>query len=69
MEHGSALVPLAELAERHLGLAPARAAEYAQRGALALPAIRVGRQKSPWLVHLRDLAGLIDAQRQGSTPA
>jgi hypothetical protein len=45
VEHGSALVPLAELAERHLGLAPARAAEYAQRGALALPAIRVGRQK------------------------
>jgi hypothetical protein len=63
VEHGSAVVPLRELAEPYLGTSVERAHIMAKQGIVGLPVFRAGGSRSPWLVHLYDLAKHIDAQR------
>jgi hypothetical protein len=63
IEHGSTVVPLRDLAETMLGTSGERAHTMANKGQLDLPVFRAGGRRSPWLVHLYDLAQHIDAQR------
>ena len=63
VEYGTTVVPLRDLAQPYLGCSVDRACVMAQKGELALPAFRMGGQRSPWLVHLFDLAKFVDAQR------
>ena len=60
--YGSPTVPLVDIAEEFLGLSSRKAQEYANKGQLPLPAFRLGSRKSPYQVHLKDLAKLIDQQ-------
>lgn len=66
-EFETAEIPLDDLAEKYLGLSPAKARREAARQALPFPAHR-GRnsQKAPWLVHAQDLAHHLDAQRDAA---
>ena len=66
VEYGRTVVPLSELAEPYLGCTVDRACVMARDGELALPAFRMGGQRSPWLVHLYDLAQFVDGQRTGA---
>ena len=66
VEHGHTTVPLADLCEPVLGMSVDRASVMARDGGLGLPAFRLGNQRSPWLVHLFDLAQYIDEQRVGA---
>ena len=63
VEHRSTVVPLRDIAKPYLGTSVERAQVMANRGDLELPCFRLGNQRSPWLVHLFDLAQHIDAQR------
>ncbi len=63
IQYGRSTVPLADLSETFLGISVDRAQVMARDGTLVLPAFRLGGQRSPWLVHLYDLAQHIDAQR------
>ena len=69
VEHGTPVVPLREVSSALLGMTPERACVLAKRGALSVPVFRAGGPRSPWLLHLFDLAQHIDAQRAdaGST--
>lgn len=60
---GGPTVRLDEVAELYFGLSPRTAQARATAGTLPVPAFRA-TQKSPYLVHLLDLAGYIDAQRK-----
>jgi len=62
-EYGSTTVPLTRCAEL-FGCSPDEAAKRAARAALPVPAFRCGRQKSPWLVNVEDLADYIESQRR-----
>lgn len=66
VEYGRTVVPLRELAETFLGMAPERASQQAKRGELDLPVFKTGGSRSPWMLHLYDLAQHIDAQRAGA---
>ncbi len=61
-EHGGALVALEKVAPL-LGLSAGRATHLAGRGGLPVPAFKLGSVKSPWLVHLFDVACRVDALR------
>lgn len=64
-EYETPAVPLSEICEKYLGLKPATAEKKALLGELTLPTFRLGEsQKSPRLVHLQDLAELIDRKRK-----
>ena len=63
VEYGRTMVPLRDIAEPILGMAPERACVLAARGEIMVPSFRAGGPRSPWLVHLYDLAQHIDAQR------
>jgi len=64
-EYETPTVPLAEICEKYLGLKPRTAEDKAALGQLPLPTFRLGTsQKSPRLVHLQDLAELIDQKRK-----
>ena len=63
VEYGRTTMPLSDLCEPYLGMSSERATIMAREGTLVLPAFRLGGQRSPWLVHLFDLAHHIDAQR------
>jgi len=51
---------LVDISSKYLGISAKKAGDYAAAGTLAVPAFRLGSQKSPWLVNLTDLADLID---------
>jgi hypothetical protein len=53
-------VPLFDVCDKYLGLSSKKAGQMANTATLALPAFRLGSQKTPWLVSLVDLAKLID---------
>lgn len=55
-EHGQADIPLSDVAEKYLGISPAKAARLAGAQQLPFPVFRGGSQKSPWLVSVPDLA-------------
>lgn len=62
--HGSGpTVKLEDITEHYFGISPRTAQARATAGKLPVPAFRVN-QKSPYLVHLVDLAQYIDDQRQ-----
>jgi hypothetical protein len=63
VEHGSAVVALRELAGPYLGTSGERAHILANKGDVGLQVFRAGGSRSPWLVHLYDLAQHIDALR------
>ena len=63
IQYGRAVVPLRELSESMLGTTPERAQVMAKRGELGLPVFRALGPRSPWQIHLYDLAQHIDARR------
>ncbi|MFJ3266781.1 pyocin activator PrtN family protein [Serratia proteamaculans] len=64
-EYEKSNIPLSEIAERYLGLKPATAEQKAAEGRLPIATFRVGNtQKAPRLVHIEDLAALIDQRRK-----
>jgi len=63
VQYGRAIVPLRELSEPMLGTTPERAQVLAKAGELGLPVFRALGPRSPWQIHLYDLAQHIDARR------
>ncbi|MCS2150757.1 pyocin activator PrtN family protein [Scandinavium manionii] len=64
-EYETPAVPLSEICEKYLGIKPATAEKKALLGELLLPTFRLAEsQKAPRLVHLQDLAELIDLKRK-----
>lgn len=75
-EFGTAHIPLELIATRYLGMTVENAKRAASLRQLPVPAIRLGSQKSPWLVPAEDLAKYLDrlkeeARREthGASPA
>ncbi|EMY3520677.1 TPA: pyocin activator PrtN family protein [Yersinia enterocolitica] len=63
-EFETSTIPLADIAERYLGMKPTTADKKAGAGELSIPTFRIGNtQKSPRMVHVKDLADLIDMRR------
>lgn len=63
-EFETAVIPLSLISEKFLGLRPSTAEQKAAEGKLSLPTFRVGdTQKAPRMVHISDLAELIDRRR------
>ena len=59
------VIPLKDICSEFFGLAPATANQRALAATLPVPAMRMGNsQKSPWFVHISDLANYIDNQRK-----
>lgn len=58
--HRDAIVPLADICEKYFGLGLFQAKRAARMRKLPVPALRLGDQKSPWMVKLSDLAEYID---------
>ncbi|EKP0300250.1 MULTISPECIES: pyocin activator PrtN family protein [Aeromonas] len=64
-QFNAATIPLSQIAESLLGLKPATAETHARTGRLPFPTFRMGEsQKSPRLVHVKDLAEFIDNRRK-----
>ncbi|HHR5538648.1 TPA: pyocin activator PrtN family protein [Klebsiella quasipneumoniae] len=64
-EFGTATIPLAQIAERYLGMKPSTADKKAGAGDLPIPTFRIGdSQKAPRMVHVKDLAEFIDTRRK-----
>ena len=66
MEFEHTMIPLSAIAEPYLGLNEERARFLAKRDQLPLPVIRLGGKRSPWMLHLADLATLIDHRRRAA---
>lgn len=64
---GKAVVPLEQISNEYLGLAPRTAQNYAKAGRLPFPVFRGGEgNKAPWLVNVNDLAAYLDKQRDAA---
>jgi hypothetical protein len=63
VEHEHTMVPLSKLCEPIFGLNEERAKQLAKSDGMPLPVFRMGGLRSPWMIHLADLAELIDTQR------
>ncbi len=63
-EFGEANIPLERVAPKYFGLSFPEARRRAPSKLLPCRTIRLGGQKSPWLVSATDLAELIDVRRQ-----
>ena len=61
-EFGTGQIPV-ERCAAHFGMGPDEAKRAASRQQLAVPAFRLGSQKSPWLVSAEVLATYIDSRR------
>lgn len=63
IEFGTDKIPLADIADKYLGLTPEKANAYASKHKLPFPTFR-GRdsQKAPRLVHAADLARYLEQQ-------
>lgn len=62
-----AVLPLDEICRDFFALEPNTAKNYAKAGRLPVPAFRTGNtNKSPWFVHISDLATFIDNKRKES---
>lgn len=60
-EFETAYIPLDKVAEKYLGLAPAKAKRYAATQSLPFPVFRDEQsQQRPWLVAATDLAQWLD---------
>lgn len=66
-EFGTSTIPLAQIAERYLGMKPSTADKKAGAGDLPIPTFRIGdSQKAPRMVHVKDLAEFIDTRRKAA---
>lgn len=63
-EFESATVDLETVAQKYLGMDKRAAYRDAAASSLPFPAFRCGSQKSPWMVHVSDLAEWIDSERE-----
>lgn len=63
-EFGTAHIPLDLVAKRYLGMTPNEAKRAAGLRKLPVPAIRMGSQKSPWLIPAEDLAKYLDQLKE-----
>lgn len=64
-EFESAEIPLADISERYFGVKPGeKMLRMASRQQFPVPVHRLGSQRSPWMVHVRDLADYIDRQAE-----
>lgn len=64
-EFETSTIPLAQIAERYLGMKPSTADKKAGAGDLPIPTFRIGdSQKAPRMVHVKDLAEFIDTKRK-----
>lgn len=59
-EFNSPTIPLEQIREKYFNLSKAEAERKAKRHDLPVPAFRTGGQRSPWFVHVEDLANWID---------
>ena len=69
VEYERTVVPLSDLAEPVFGMTEVRAKEMAKLKQLPLPVFKLGGMRSPWMVHVADLATLVDTQRAAATDA
>lgn len=64
-EFETSTIPLSDVSERYLGMKPSTAEKKACCGELTLPTFRMGNsQKSPRMIHVKDLAEFIDKKRE-----
>lgn len=63
-EFDSPVIPLEDIRERYFKLSKQEADKKAKRHELPVPAFRMGGQRSPWFVHVEDLAAYIDKLNQ-----
>ena len=61
-EFGTAQIPLETICKQYFDMEYPEARKAASKQLLPVPVIRLGSQKSPWIVHVNDLAAFIDAQ-------
>lgn len=59
-EFNSPTIPLEQIREKYFNLSKAEAERKAKRHDLPVPVFRTGGQRSPWFVHVEDLANWID---------
>lgn len=59
-EFDTPTIPLEDIREKYFGLSKDEASKKAKQHALPVPAFRMGGQRSPWFVHVEDLAKYID---------
>jgi len=65
VHYGKVAIPLSEICEEYFGCAIHTAVIKAKASNLAVPAFKVSKsQKSTWMVHIADLAIMIDRQRE-----
>ena len=64
--HRAPAVPLADICERYFNIKPKVADRRARLNQLPVPAWRLGTQKSPFMVHVKDLAERIDTARESA---
>ncbi|MEH6630198.1 MAG: pyocin activator PrtN family protein [Halopseudomonas aestusnigri] len=61
------IIPLEDISEEYFGCSRSTAIQKAKSGTLPVPAFQCGQsQKSTWMVHINDLATMIDQQREAA---
>lgn len=60
MEYGTTDIPLLDFAKKRFGYDELVASRKAKDSAYPFPVFRLGGQKSPWLVNIKDAAEYID---------
>ncbi len=65
-EFQTSQVELDKVCGKYFGLTVPEAKKRASLNRLPVPVFRCSTQKSSWLIHLEDLANLIDVQRQNA---
>lgn len=66
-QYGKTSIPLEEICELYFACSRQTAIHKAKAFKLPIPAFQIGiGQKAPWFVHVTDLAGLIDQQRESA---
>lgn len=60
-------IPLHDICERYFSLKPRNADRRARLNQLPVPAFKLNSQKSPYMVHIKDLAAHIDNTHDGAT--
>jgi hypothetical protein len=63
-QHEKAVLPLDDICEEYFGCKKKTAEGKALAGSLPVAAFRIGTQKGRWMVHVTDLAEMIDKQRE-----
>ena len=60
-QHETATIPLENIREEYFGISTkAEADRRAKRHELPVPAFKLGKQRSTWLIHVEELASFID---------